>query len=921
MLNPLSRSYALMCLLLLMSHLLFASTGHGTPMVIGDDGRIYMWGADSSDGWRNDALDEQRTIVRGAYLAPGKHAKQVASSYSLWHAAIELHGNVYVMGYWPEFDVYSSQPADARRIGLPIGRTATSVATALSSWLVTLDDGSIFGWGRLFNDFSGCNGCGAPRTFWLPRDELAKSVFAASTYALVVTRTGKLFAIGDAPGGYASTSPIDPIATATEIPIGPGELVDKAAAGETVAMAIAQSGRLFVWGNSAHGQLGLGGVTATTEPLQVTLPGGHRVVEVSLSEGHAIAIDETGASYAWGDNEYGQLGSGTNVPVSTPTRITRTGEVSLSNPVAIAQASYARTSSGHIFTWGDDFSHHLASGNRRIANTPKPEVFPSPATPVSVIAGSGFTLVLLNNGDVFARGANGAGQLANGDTERKPLGYWVKTQLPPVRQVAASAHGLALAVSGELLTWGPQRPGEPAGLEVTTVQLPAESSVGAVTAGIFFSVAVTTDGRVFSWGWNGNGGLGTGDRVDRASPTQVEFPAGVNVASVSCGHSHCLAASSGGRLFVWGSNNYGAMGLGSNGSTALAPVELLLPSNVSALNVSAGNTLSAVLGTDYKVYYSGLVANRQVQTFTAMPLPGNEAANRVIAGPSHILARSVSSAWFGAGNGGVGELGTGGTATSFNDFIPLNWLSDTVQVSAGYAGTIAITAAGAVVGAGYNSLSEVAGDFRTRSRYEPDCAFDASGRCALGETVSVDVIVNGPGDIKPARTFRVYTNSDVQFEAIAAPGYGAVVSGCAATLSGRTVTTGPVAATCTVNVTFVPVCTVDVDADNAAHATTDGLLLLRALLGLTGQALVSGISTVQPPDAAQALARVQVPAAAMLLDVNGDGRVDPLTDGLIVMRALLGFNGTRLIEGISNANATRTPTEMIGYLRSTCGLQ
>lgn len=76
---------------------------------------------------------------------------------------------------------------------------------------------------------------------------------------------------------------------------------------------------------------------------------------------------------------------------------------------------------------------------------------------------------------------------------------------------------------------------------------------------------------------------------------------------------------------------------------------------------------------------------------------------------------------------------------------------------------------------------------------------------------------------------------------------------------------------------------------------------------------MSGVSTALAPDAAQTvLARVQVPASAMLLDVDGDGRVDALTDGLVVVRALLGITGARLVEGISNANATRTPTEMIG---------
>ena len=103
----------------------------------------------------------------------------------------------------------------------------------------------------------------------------------------------------------------------------------------------------------------------------------------------------------------------------------------------------------------------------------------------------------------------------------------------------------------------------------------------------------------------------------------------------------------------------------------------------------------------------------------------------------------------------------------------------------------------------------------------------------------------------------------------------------------------------------------DVDFDTEAQALTDGIVVLRYLAGFSGQPLVNQAvdSDALRQDPEQIAARLQnVPA---LLDVDGDGQRLPLTDGILLMRYLAGFNGQVLVEDAVGSAATRTSPEQI----------
>ena len=107
----------------------------------------------------------------------------------------------------------------------------------------------------------------------------------------------------------------------------------------------------------------------------------------------------------------------------------------------------------------------------------------------------------------------------------------------------------------------------------------------------------------------------------------------------------------------------------------------------------------------------------------------------------------------------------------------------------------------------------------------------------------------------------------------------------------------------------------DIDGSGSVDPLTDGLIILRHLFGFTGDAVLQGAlaSNAQYSTAAEVTARLE--AAAPSLDIDGDGSVEPLTDGLLILRYLFGFRGEALVTGSVGTGATRSsPSEIETYL-------
>ena len=108
----------------------------------------------------------------------------------------------------------------------------------------------------------------------------------------------------------------------------------------------------------------------------------------------------------------------------------------------------------------------------------------------------------------------------------------------------------------------------------------------------------------------------------------------------------------------------------------------------------------------------------------------------------------------------------------------------------------------------------------------------------------------------------------------------------------------------------------DVDGNNEADALSDGLLILRYAFGLRGDSLTDGaISPNSPYSDSEVLSRIE--NTMSYADVDGNGEVDALSDGLIILRYLFGIQGDTLIDGTISPDATRTSIEeVVAYLEN-----
>ena len=109
----------------------------------------------------------------------------------------------------------------------------------------------------------------------------------------------------------------------------------------------------------------------------------------------------------------------------------------------------------------------------------------------------------------------------------------------------------------------------------------------------------------------------------------------------------------------------------------------------------------------------------------------------------------------------------------------------------------------------------------------------------------------------------------------------------------------------------IPAGSIDIDGNGKYEALTDGLLLLRGMFGLTGDALIGGAVASDAVYTTSADIEAHIAMLGTLGDIDGNGDVSALTDGLLALRYLFGLTGDALISGVIASDATRTTSAEI----------
>src|ERR1700722_8987360 len=392
------------------------------------------------------------------------------------------------------------------------------------------------------------------------------------------------------------------------------------------------------WGNNIFGDLGVGTPDNNTgpdtcgtvqpcswTPVQMSLPTGVTAIAAAAGQDMSYAIGSNGNLYASGQNEVGQLGNGTDVgpdvctqalglpnqPCSTvPVRVSLPSSVT---PTAIAagyESGYAIGSDSHLYAWGANSAGELGDGTTTEVDAPVQVSLPTGVTAKAIAGGNSTAYAIGSNGKLYAWGDNNDGQLGNGTTIRSdtPVQVSLPTGVTPMAIAGGYHSGYAVGSDGKLYSWGENTYGELGDATTTSsdtpvqVSLPTGVTATAIAGGSNTGYAIGSDGKLYAWGFNGDGALGDGsttgpdicDNVNPCStaPGQVSLPAGVTATAIAGGLQDGYAIGSDGKLYAWGDNSFGELGNGADsgaecadgvGLCSTAPVLVLLPSGTAPL--------------------------------------------------------------------------------------------------------------------------------------------------------------------------------------------------------------------------------------------------------------------------------------------------------------------------------------------------
>jgi alpha-tubulin suppressor-like RCC1 family protein len=268
-----------------------------------------------------------------------------------------------------------------------------------------------------------------------------------------------------------------------------------------------------------------------------------RIRFIASGDEHCLAVSELGTVYAWGNNRRGQLGLGHFDPISVPTPV-RLATPSPDGPSpAIGAAS---------------MDMHDSAGTLAVAKA------------CEVATGANFSMVLSAAGVVYTWGAGpylGNGVVAsgpggnNGDSATpRPVKALVKLR---VRHIAAGPDFSAVVTAqGDVYTWGAGTDGQ-LGLGEDVFR---RRRAGTGRGSRKLQLAAAVDVAAGMEGLDSEFEYVTGKFRHRYVPTFVEglsaFGRHARVTSIACGGHHCVAVSSTGRVFTWGANSHGQLGIG-----------------------------------------------------------------------------------------------------------------------------------------------------------------------------------------------------------------------------------------------------------------------------------------------------------------------------------------------------------------------
>ncbi|MDD3712401.1 MAG: InlB B-repeat-containing protein [Candidatus Izemoplasmatales bacterium] len=313
---------------------------------------------------------------------------------------------------------------------------------------------------------------------------------------------------------------------------------------------------------------------------------------------------------------------------------------------------------------------------------------------VAIILGGSHSFARTNKDRYFAWGNNNNGQLGDGTTEDRLTPVEITDSFPLEAGekinyfVAGDKHSGAITNLGRVFTWGwnfTGRLGDGTSTQrinptdiTENFSLDTGDKIIFLTMGMQTSAAISSSGRIYTWGANSSGQLGDGTIFNKTLPTDITANFNTDtdekVVFISLGYVHSAALTNQGRVFTWGNNAYGQLGDGTN-SFRVNPVDITenfsFANDEWAMEIDLGENFTILFTNKSNLYTFGLNDKGQLGSGntdnTPTPLNINnqftlQAEDKIIrisSGRSHSSFITSNYRVFIWGDNEFGQLGNG----------------------------------------------------------------------------------------------------------------------------------------------------------------------------------------------------------------------------------------------------------------------
>jgi alpha-tubulin suppressor-like RCC1 family protein len=368
-------------------------------------------------------------------------------------------------------------------------------------------------------------------------------VTVGARHACALASNGHAYCWGEGEWGQLGTG-TSPIELPAPTRVAGGLQFAQISAGTEHTCAVTADGKAYCWGSNGLGELGDGTTTGRISPVPVA--GGRRFERIRAGDSFTCGLTPAGKAYCWGENRNGALGDGTTASWRT-TPVAVVGGRTFRRLMVGGVHACGVTTADKAYCWGRGVEGQLGQGLRK--NSSKPVAVSGGLAWQAVVAGSDHTCGITTAGRAYCWGTVGTD------------------------------------------TWSGLGTGSPEDQRVLPTPVAGTRSWRQLTAGSIHTCGITLANVPFCWGFNFDGQNGDGTTtIATGVPTRVAGD--LRLVGVATGVErmqefrdaeavHTCGITADGRIWCWGLNEHGQLGTGKTSSQLFrsrVPVQALLPS-------------------------------------------------------------------------------------------------------------------------------------------------------------------------------------------------------------------------------------------------------------------------------------------------------------------------------------------------------